>query len=267
MKPDLSASACLLVTHGSRDPRPQIALDHLVKLMSANPVGGGAAHQFSDRSKHLIAAAQLELAPEPLHQQILRFAQLAADRGKTRVQILPLFLLAGVHVMEDIPAEVELARSRLKQHSDSMQPDLAIPDLAIDLLPHAGQHPDFWKLLINPVDEIGAPPAGKILLAHGSRREAANQPVTEIAAQLGAMPAFWSVAPDLETQVTNQLKQGCQEIQILPYFLFEGGITDAIEQQVQQFAQQFPYVRFHLAKPIGATQALADFLLTLFCLP
>ncbi|WP_206603122.1 sirohydrochlorin chelatase [Leptolyngbya ohadii] len=239
MNSTFSDAACLLVTHGSRDPRPEIALDHLVKLMS-------------DRSpNYLIGTAQLELAPEPLHQQILRFAQLAIDRGKTRLQILPLFLLAGVHVMEDIPAEVALARSKQL-------------DLAIEILPHTGQHPDFWKLLINPVDEIGTSPhAGKILLAHGSRREGANQPIVQIAAQLRAMPAFWSVEPNLETQATNLIRQGCQEICVLPYFLFEGGITDAIEQQVQQIAQQFPYVKLHLGRAIGASPALADFLLAL----
>ncbi len=252
MKPDFSDSACLLVTHGSRDPRPQIALDHLVKLMADDGDRGTAPPS-------LIGTGQLELAPDPLHQQILRFAQLAADRGKTRVQILPLFLLAGVHVMEDIPAEVNLARLALRENFDPVQD----PNLAIEILPYAGQYRDFWKLLIHPVDEIGASPAGKILLAHGSRRTAANQAIVEIAAQIEATPAFWSVAPDLESQVMSQIKQGCRAIQILPYFLFEGGITDAIEQQVQRFSQQFPEVRFKLARPIGATQELADFLMTL----
>ena len=231
-------SACLLVAHGSRDPRSQIALEHLAKLVSA-------------RSSLCIGTGVLELAPQPLHHQIEEFGRSAQVKGYQHLQILPLFLLPGVHVMEDIPAEVETARQKIE------------PCSTVEVLPYLGKfHP--WKLLLNPVDEfLTSAQAGKILLAHGSRREGANQPIAQIAAQLDALPAFWSGEPSLETQVTTWIKRGCQEIMILPYFLFEGGITDAIERQVQQLQQQFPYVKLHLARPIGATPALADLVVQL----
>ncbi|HEY9696779.1 MAG TPA: sirohydrochlorin chelatase [Trichocoleus sp.] len=230
----LNSSACLLVAHGSRDPRPQIALEHLAKLVSTRSPA------------MLLGTGFLELAPQPLHQQIQEFGRSALAKGYEHLQVLPLFLLPGVHVMEDIPIEVETAQQDIE------------PNLTVEVLPYLG-NADPWKLLLNPVDEfLTSTSTGKILLAHGSRREGANQPIAQIAAQLNALPAFWSVEPNLETQITTWVKRGCQEIVILPYFLFAGGITDAIEQQVQRLQQQFPYVKLHLNQPIGATPALAD---------
>ncbi|NEP61366.1 MAG: sirohydrochlorin chelatase, partial [Symploca sp. SIO2G7] len=61
----------------------------------------------------LVGTATLELAPSPLHEQIQQFANLALRVGCQEVQLLPLFLLPGVHVMEDIPAEAAQAQANL----------------------------------------------------------------------------------------------------------------------------------------------------------
>ena len=228
-------SAYLLISHGSRDPRPQIALEHLAKLVNSRSPAA------------LVGTAVLELALLPLHQQIQQFSQTVLAAGYERLQIVPLFLLPGVHVLEDIPLEVSIAQRALE------------PYLTLEICPYLGSHADLWQMLLNPVDAAtAAAPVGRIVLAHGSRRPTGNQPVETIATHLNALPAYWSVAPNLETQVTEWVRRGCQQIAILPYFLFEGGITDAIEQQVQQLAQQLPYVKLHLSRPFGATGQLAD---------
>lgn len=276
------SSAYLLVSHGSRDPRPQIALEHLAQSVAnrllkqqgrqasnarewatrkmyaaveAPPaIEAGTTEQYggSSRWMPLVGTAVLELAPLPLHEQIRQFAEQAIVAGYETVKIVPLFLLAGVHVMEDIPAEIAIARQALN-HA-----------IKFDLRPHLGSHPNLWKLLINPVDAFAAAPqTGKILIAHGSRRPDSHQLVEAIAARLGAVPAYWSVAPSLEDQVTVLVKHGHQQIAILPYFLFEGGITDAIRQTVEQLNQRFPYARLHLSQPLGATPELADCVLDL----
>jgi sirohydrochlorin ferrochelatase len=194
-----------------------------------------------------VGTAVLELAPLPLHQQICRFAETIAAQGYVELKIVPLFLLPGVHVMEDIPHEVALA-----------QPFLP-PEMTVQICPYVGSHPHFKQLLINPINPIATSPhAAKILLAHGSRRPNGNRPVETIAAQLNALPAYWSVSPNLETQLSRLIQKGSQQIAILPYFLFEGGITDAIGQLVESLAQQYPYVQIELGQPIGATPALAD---------
>lgn len=243
------SSAYLLVSHGSRDPRPQIALEHLAKLVTQRlhrrtPIRAG---QHRLEQMPLVGTAVLELAPLPLHQQIQQFAERAMRCGYEVVQIVPLFLLAGVHVVEDIPAEIEIAQEELRSK------------IHLHLCAHLGSQDQLWQLLLNPVEPlITDPQSGKVVIAHGSRRAESNLVIEQIAAQLGALPAYWSIEPSLETQVTELIKRGHQPIVVLPYFLFEGGITDAIGQTVDRLGHQFPYAQLHLTRPIGATPDLAD---------
>jgi sirohydrochlorin cobaltochelatase len=57
--------------------------------------------------------------------------------------------------------------------------------------------------------------------------------------------------------------QGCEEITILPYFLFEGGITDAIAQTVTQLSQEFPTARLKMTETLGANPGLAKHIVQL----
>ncbi|MCS6814190.1 MAG: CbiX/SirB N-terminal domain-containing protein, partial [Cyanobacteria bacterium] len=106
---DHATDAIVLLAHGSRDPRPQLALTTL-----AEQVQQRLAHSMGVALQEiLVSVAWLELAPKPLHQQLVDLAQQASRAGRSRLHILPLFLLPGVHVMEDIPAEVTLASQLL----------------------------------------------------------------------------------------------------------------------------------------------------------
>jgi sirohydrochlorin cobaltochelatase len=272
------SSAYLLVSHGSRDPRPQAATEQLAQLMRQqflNPPGDrtnrpvpiqpsigrsidrpkpssfdleAVPKTHSDRCATYymlppIGIATLELAPLPLHEQIRQFGDRTAKAGYRHVKVLPLFLLPGVHVMEDIPAELAIAQTALGQ------------SLTLELCPHLGSHPQIQNLLVEP--EAIAATTARILLAHGSRRPGGNLPVAAIAADLNALPAYWSVPPSLEAQITTLAKTNCQEIVISPYFLFDGTITDAIAETVNGLAQQFPSIQLHLTKPLGADTAMA----------
>jgi sirohydrochlorin cobaltochelatase len=257
------SSAYLLVSHGSRDSRPQVAVEHLAKLVRQRlqglrlrregqlvSMGTLGSWQGEEHKIPLVNTAVLELASLPLHKQIQQFAKQAIAAGYKRIKILPLFLLPGVHVMEDIPAEVAIAQQNVGNQ------------IGLELRPHVGSHAELWQLLLDPID-AGAPQVGKVLIAHGSRRPNSHRPVEAVAARLNALPAYWSTDPGLEEQVTELIKQGYQQIKILPYFLFEGGITDAIDQAVNHLSQQFPYAQIHLARPIGATGKLADYVVEL----
>lgn len=235
-------SAYLLVSHGSRDPRPQVAMNDLAQQV---------ARLLSDTgmpdSAPLVGTAVLELAPELLHQQILAFADRAIQTGCDQLEVIPIFLLPGVHVKEDIPAELALAQQQLSDR------------LRLILHPHLGTQPDFGKLLLHSAKRE----MGRILMSHGSRRAASLQSVEAIADQMGAVAAYWSVPPNLETQITALVKQGHRQIQIFPYFLFEGGITDAIGREVERLRQEFPATELSLAKPLVATPELANSVLQL----
>ncbi len=167
------------------------------------------------------------------------------------MQILPVFLLPGVHVAEDIPAEVEIAQ---KTFGDKLK---------IELRPHLGsQKAGLTQLVKSQMQEVTFLPnlllPKWILLSHGSRRPGGNSIVEEIASQLGAQTAYWSVKPSLEEQIESLVRGGQQQIGIVPYFLFNGGITDAIAKNVGQLKQQFPAAELHLANPLGPSVELAE---------
>jgi sirohydrochlorin ferrochelatase len=197
----------------------------------------------------LVGTATLELAEVPLHEQIRQFASVALGAGCTQVQLLPLFLLPGVHVMEDIPAEVALAKASLGQA------------LAINQRSHLGAHPGLARLLANQLATIDAD--AKILLSHGTRRTGGNELVESIADELGAMVAYWSMTPTLEEQIKVLADAGHKHMAILPYFLFSGGITDAIAQLVSRLQDQFSELDLRLCNPIGVSSELADLIVDL----
>lgn len=249
-----SPSAYLLVSHGSRDPRPQAALEYLAQLFcqqiletaaqahSSDPIG--YIHKSAVLQKPLVGTACLELTPTPLHQQIKGFSSQAIAQGYKRLQVLPLFLLPGVHVMEDIPGEVAITQTEIGNN------------LTINITNYLGSHPKVIDLLIKQKSTISA--QAWILLAHGSSRTEAKQPIEIIANQLGAIAAYWSVKPSLEMQLQALIDTGYKQIGILPYFLFSGGITDAIARKIEQLSQQFPSVNLQLAQPLGASPQLAN---------
>jgi sirohydrochlorin ferrochelatase len=197
----------------------------------------------------LVGTGYLELCPEPLHEQITKFAKISIVQGCHRLKILPLFLLPGVHVMEDIPAEVVLARQALGQ------------DIIIDLQPHLGSHPGLGSLLEKQL--AGTTAEARIILAHGSRRLCSQSSVEELAIRLNAIAAYWSVSPSLESQVEKLVSAGSKRIAIAPYFLFAGGITDAIALKQQELKLQFPEVCFELTAPLGVSAELTSLILDL----
>ncbi len=197
----------------------------------------------------LVGTATLELADAPLHEQIRQLASVALSAGYKQLQLLPLFLLPGVHVTEDIPREVALAQHSLGQA------------IVVNQRPHLGAHPSLPKMLANQLAAVNAD--AKILLSHGTRRTGGNESVEAVADYLGGVAAYWSVKPTLEEQVLALAGAGHKQIAILPYFLFSGGITDAIAQLVSRLQEQFPELKLSLCHPIGVSSELADLIVDL----
>jgi sirohydrochlorin ferrochelatase len=203
----------------------------------------GSTALLSKTAQPLVGTAALECTPIPLHQQIQEFASQVMTAGKNPLQILPLFLLPGVHVREDIPREVALARQALGSA------------ISLELQPYLGSSGRLPPLLAQQFAQL--PPGGRILLSHGSRRLDANEAIAKLACQLGAAWAHWSVPPSLTEQVATFGANGVKSVAIVPYFLFSAGIFAAIASQVQELQAAFPSLQLHLGQPLGATPELA----------
>ncbi len=282
MKPVVAPTAYLLISHGSRDPRPQEAMNRLADLMRKHLESTSALSQSTEAKSRLAderelvgsrgqAAAQgkttlltrphrplltavpsevivgtacLELAPIALSEQISEFALRLEAIGVKELKLLPMFLMPGVHVMEDIPVEVEAARQKLQGAA-----------LKLTLCPHLGSHDKISEVLASRLASV--PAEGSLLVAHGSRRPKGNKAIKGLAQRLGTAVAYWATPPDIETQVIELMQQGCQKLTILPYFLFAGGITDAIVHRTEELAERFPSVNFRLLPTLGATDEIA----------
>ena len=247
-------SAYFLVSHGSSDPRPQEALAKLAELVSDRLYPLTNHSNNGKQQRPLVGWGTLEVAPIPLHQQLLEFGRSLQGLPVSEIKVIPLFLLPGVHVAEDIPAEIGIASQKL---SDSL--------INIDLLPYIGSHPGIGDLL---AAKVAVHPADRwVLMSHGSRRPGGNEPVERMANylegkyQTPVCTAYWSVAPSLESQILNLVRGEHRQIGIVPYFLFKGGITEAIARSLEQFAREYPAVNFYLTEPLGATVELVELIL------
>ncbi|HEY9845895.1 MAG TPA: sirohydrochlorin chelatase, partial [Candidatus Caenarcaniphilales bacterium] len=246
------------VTHGSRDPRPQAALEQLAqglreRLAALVSPDTPDLEPRDASALPLVGTGTLELGSLPLDEQIKQFGAQALSRQLTQVQLVPLFLLPGVHVKEDIPAAVGIAQQALGEQ------------VQIALRPQLGIHAGLAPLIAHQMATL--PVEAWILLAHGSRRRGGNVPIQAMAAQLNAVPAYWSMPPKLERRVKELVAAGYQQIGVMPYFLFAGSTTDAIAQEVERLGYQFPQINLRLAAPLEPSAAIAELLLDLIHLP
>ncbi|MGD1928167.1 MAG: sirohydrochlorin chelatase [Leptolyngbyaceae cyanobacterium] len=282
-------TAYLLVSHGSSDPRHQAGLNrlaqatrpYLTRSLAAEPPSVAAilrgqsslnstwpqpsaswpldalassSLQFTESSQDapIIGVATLEAHKVSLAQQIAVFAQNVWSQGMRQVVIVPLFLLAGIHVKEDLPQEIAAAEAQLPAR------------LQLTCAPYLGGAGDFKHYVSQRLARVEADQC--ILLAHGSRRPAGNRAIQKLGAIFDTDVAFWSVPPDLETQVANSMQRGYRRIAIAPFFLFPGSITDVITRRTEALAEAFPKLSLRLLSPLGISadlgQVVADLALS-----
>ena len=266
------SSGYFLIFHGSRDRRGQSILSQLIHLLSQKLALAGNKHwqqirpqsrqKYQDNTQDflvahneklailsknnisLVGSGALELTTTPLHQQMKQYAESIHNCGYHNLKILPLFLAPGVHVCEDIPAEVAQF-----QH-------IFTPELNIELLPYLGHYPQILTILNKQFNQL--PRGGRILLAHGTKYPQGNLVVSQLATQLNAQIAYYSVPHSLQAQVQTLMSQQLQRITIIPYFLFPGRTTDAIATEVDKLQQIYPEAELILGEPLSKTKELVE---------
>ena len=258
----ISSYAYLLVFHGSRDSRTQIAADKLKQLLMAKcqPKDILAQHNYlktnlsnfdlkSATTSNLIKSpaielAALELSSKSLSNSLTDFARSVRQQGIEQIKVIPLFLAPGVHVVEDIPAEIALAIKQLNFQ------------VSIKLSTYLGKYSGMIPLLKHKFSEL--PASTRIIVAHGSRASATSDYYQELADKLDADIAYWSTTPKFTQAIEQKIASGSQKIAILPYFLFPGKITAAIAREIALLSQKYPQIELILGQPLGATADLAE---------
>ena len=118
--------AVLLIAHGSRRPEANADLVKLAELLA------------EDRPGEIIETSYLELA-EP---DIPTGGERCVQRGAKAVRMLPYFLSAGAHVVED-----------LRQHQSELS--TRFPHVEFQLCPHLGLHPLMVEIVRQRLGEAG----------------------------------------------------------------------------------------------------------------
>jgi sirohydrochlorin cobaltochelatase len=216
-------SAFFFVTHGSRNQRSLEQLNRLVAL---------AQTTFPD---YLIGGGCLEGLPVSLADQLIQFSNSVVASEYDQIKVIPIFLLPGVHVRQDLPAQIKLAQ----ESSDRFQ---------FQLTDYLGNHPNIPETLAQKF--LGLP--NRILISHGSKLTGGNAQIEQLANQVQAVTAYWSIEPSLTSQIDNLLAQGLDQVSVMPYFLFPGGITEAIATQISGYKQvkllETPFGPLEIAK-------------------
>jgi len=200
---------CLLVGHGSRDPRYQAVFAWCVQQaqMALAPMP--------------IRGAVLEHHPLSLGEQMLGYVRELED---PEVRLIPLFMAGGVHLHRDIPAQVCWAQQRY-------------PQLRIEITPAWGSQRSVIRLLGDRL----SPDYPWIVVAHGSRRPSFAQDIAHILHQvkaqkagLGIQIAFLSQAPTLPDQMQYLYDRGYRQVGLQPFLLFPGGLLEVLQEQIHQ---------------------------------
>ncbi len=99
-----------------------------------------------------------------------------------------------------------------------------------------------------------------LLIAHGSRQPAANADLEWLADELRSVGdyalveiAYLEIAqPPIPEAARRCAEQGATEVLMLPYLLSAGAhATRDIERFRQEFADEYPAIRFVLCAPLG----------------
>lgn len=108
-----------------------------------------------------------------------------------------------------------------------------------------------------------------IIIDHGSRREAANRMLEDVAAQLRTMtvdrvyPAHMELAePTLAQAFDAAVADGAEDVFVFPYFLSPGRHSrEDIPRMCAEAAAGHPGVQWHCSGPIGLDRMMAELVL------
>jgi len=111
-----------------------------------------------------------------------------------------------------------------------------------------------------------------VLIAHGSRRQASNQEVMDLASRLQQSAGdryqlieagFLEIAePSIPEAIETCIQSGATSIVVVPYFLAAGRhVAEDIPHIVKPVAEQHPQVAIRISEHIGMSDSMARLIL------
>lgn len=111
-----------------------------------------------------------------------------------------------------------------------------------------------------------------VLIAHGSRRQASNQEVMDLASRLQESAGdryqlikvgFLEIAePSIPEVIETCIKSGATSVVVVPYFLAAGRhVAEDIPHIVKPVAEQHPQVAIRISDHIGMSDSMARLIL------
>lgn len=114
------------------------------------------------------------------------------------------------------------------------------------------------------------PQTAVLLIAHGSRRAAANQDLVQLAQQVADSGGYQIVEvsylelaePNIAAGGRNCVKRGARRVLLMPYFLSAGvHVVNDMEEQRSALAAEFPHVEFQLCPHLGLHPLMVEIVL------
>ncbi len=230
----------LFIAHGSKKENTNEEIQQFIK-------------ELNDRFEPIrIELSYLEFTL-PLIQEGI---QNCVEKGSTKIIIMPLLLSEAVHVKEDIPREIQMAK-------------IKYPNIEFRYGKPIGIHYKMYDILLTRLLETKCEIDQKtavILVAKGSRFETANHDLRKIAEEFPDFckagmieAAFLSMTnPKLTNVIEECIARGATKLIVLPYILFQGLLIKKIEETIDNFTIKFPHLTFLTGRYIGSHSLLFE---------
>jgi sirohydrochlorin ferrochelatase len=154
---------------------------------------------------------------------ILEAIEESIQKGASRITVVPILLLPGVHVNEDIPVEIEKAKIEYPNTSFSYCPPLGLDEILVNIL--------FERLMSQGFQKAGN--EAVLLVGHGSRMPETALEFQKLASlfrkriQFEVQTAFLTT-PDFYHEKVEELPN--KKIYVLPFLLFSGGFATKMKK-------------------------------------
>lgn len=225
----------VIALHGSEHPGAAALADELVTLVGAELPGVQVSTAWVDARARAFCVDQLPVPElvegEPVEGELVEGGLVEGDPVGGPTVVVPAFLTAGYHVLEDLPALVDGGV----------------------LTTHVG--PDLLDAVADRVIEVEGPGDAILLAAAGSKHAEARAEVEAAASELGVrfgVPVrvgyLYGDGASIEAAAAALIADGARDVTVATYFLADGLYTARL--------QGLPVAR--LSRPIGAHPVLVD---------